>query len=318
MRNRILITGGLGFIGSHLVKNILKHTNWDVVVLDKCSYSSSISRLTELKCWDLSRVELIYHDLRAEINGFTHQEIGKIDYVYHLAAESHVSYSIDRPNIFIDSNVKGTANLLSYLKREQDVKKIIVFSTDETYGEAPEGVEYKEGDSLNPSNPYAASKAGADMMAKAFKRCFDMPLIIARSMNAYGERQHPEKFIPKAIKQLKEGKPVTLYGSPEKIPSRRWIHVDDIYDALYKLTIEPNEHTIYHLVGEEHEVKEIAEMIAEIMGTKLKIKWVDARPGEDYGYGLQNNNFDWKRKVDFREGLEREVKYTLKNPKWSL
>lgn len=325
-KKTILITGGLGFIGHHLVGGVLERTDWNVVVIDKYTYAGIFDRIADLNCWqrEKHRLKMVYHDLSAPIDQITHSLIGKVDYVWHLAAESHIDHSLENPMPFALSNVVGTTNLLVYIKKFQpNVEQFIQFSTDEVYGHAPQGVFYKEGDPMRPSNPYAASKAGADMMSYAFAHSFDMPVIIVRCMNVFGERQHPEKFIPKTMRSLLKGEPVIIHGRPDKISSRKWIHGRDVFDALLFLTLKEAKDTpnkqIYHLAGEEHNVVEMAKIIARIMQRPLNLKYVDARPGQDFGYGLEDNNLKnlgWKKSVNFQEALEKMVRWTLKNPKW--
>ena len=225
MTKRILITGGCGFIGHHLVEGILKQTDWEITILDALTYAGNLNRLTDIEIWEQERrrVKFVWHNLKSPISESIHKMIGDLDYIWHLAAESHVERSLEDSIPFVMSNVVGTANLLEYVKKHQpNLKKLLIFSTDEVFGPAPEGVYYKEGDVCNPSNPYSASKEGQEAISKAFAFSFGLPVIITRTMNVLGERQHPEKFIPKTVKAILEGK--TSNGS--------WITRKDQFEML--------------------------------------------------------------------------------------
>ena len=183
MATRILITGGCGFIGHHLVEGLLKQTDWEIIVLDGLTYAGNLNRLTDIDIWEKEkhRVKFIWHDLKAPISETTDKIIGNLDYIWHLAAESHVDRSLEDSIPFVMSNVVGTANLLEYVKKYQpNLKKFVTFSTDEVFGPAPFGVDYKEGDVCNPSNPYSASKEGEEAISKSFAFSFGLPIMITR------------------------------------------------------------------------------------------------------------------------------------------
>ncbi len=200
---KLCITGAAGFIGAHVVEAVLRETDWDIVIIDKLTYAGNLNRLTDISGWDGKRVTFIYHDLAAPISETTHQMIGEIDYIWHLAAESHVQRSLDDSIPFIKSNVLGTANLLEYTKKYQpNLQRFITFSTDEVYGPAKEGEFFLEGAAHSPSNPYSASKSGEEAISRAFAYSFGMPITITNTMNVFGERQHPEKFVPMVIQDI--------------------------------------------------------------------------------------------------------------------
>jgi len=340
-KKTILITGGGGFIGHHFVEGLLKKTDWDIVILDALTYAGNLNRLTDIDIWDKEkhRVKFVWHDLRAPISDTTHKMIGDLDFIWHLAAESHVDRSLEDSRPFVMSNVLGTANLLEYVKKYQpSLKKFVTFSTDEVFGPAPSGVDYKEGDTCNPSNPYSAAKEGEEAISKAFAFSFGLPIMITRTMNVYGERQHPEKFIPKTVSAILKNEPVSIHGLPGNISSRKWIHARNVCDALIFLLdrgeiIEKkyqndSSHGVYHIVGEERNVLDLANRISEIIrGKKLEegeIQYIDfhsTRPGHDLRYSLsgeklKNMGFEYPMKL--KESFDKMIKWMIKpeNQKW--
>ena len=320
----ILITGGAGFVGHHIVEHILKNTDWKIVLLDRLTYAGNLNRITDISVFDPKRIKFVYHDLRSPIQS-VHRFIGKIDYVIHLAAESHVDRSLKDALPFAQSNVVGTTNLLQYLRDFQDIKKYFGFNTDEVFGAAPPGLFYREIDKFYPSNPYSAAKAGQWCMEYAFRHAFRMPITIVHSMNIVGERQHPEKFLPKTIKAILEHKKVSLHGfGRTDMSSRCWIHARNVADALMFLMDKPND--IYNIVGEERTVLEIANWISEeIQGRELKddeIEWIDyhsARPGHDKRYALDGGKLaklGWTPPVNLRDSIKKTVKWSIKHKEW--
>lgn len=327
MKKTILVTGGAGFVGHHCVEHLLKNTNWKIIVLDSLNYAGNMNRITDIEVFDPGRIKFVWHDLRAPISETTHKLIGKLDYCIHFAAESHVDRSLQDSIPFVMSNVLGTANLLEYFKHYQPECKTLVFSTDEVFGPAPEGVYFKENDSHRPSNPYAASKSGEEMMAYSFAHAFKLPISVVRSMNIIGERQHPEKLIPKTIKAILNNKKVILHGKGRNdLSSRCWIHARNVADGLLFLFNKAEREEFYHIVGEERTVLEIADWICEVIkGRRLKddeIEWVDfhtARPGHDKRYALSGEKLakmGWRPPVNLESSLKKTVKWTLKHKKW--
>ena len=198
---KVLITGGAGFIAHHLIFYLLKNTNWNIVSLDRLDYSGNLNRLDSILSIsskiDKSRVKIVYHDLKSEINPWIKKEIGEIDIILHLAAGSHVDRSIDYPMEFVLDNVVGTANILEYARDvnlSNQLERFVYFSTDEVFGPAPKGIDYKENDRYNSTNPYSATKAGGEELAVAYENTYNLPVYITHTMNVFGERQHPEKF----------------------------------------------------------------------------------------------------------------------------
>ena len=265
--------------------------------------------------------------------------IGDLDYVWHLAAESHVERSLENSIPFVMSNVVGTANLLEYVKKYQpNLKKFVTFSTDEVFGPAPTGVDYKEGDVCNPSNPYSASKEGQEAISKAFAFSFGLPIMITRTMNCVGERQHPEKFIPKTVRAILNNENVIIHGLPGNISSRKWIHARNVCNALIflmdkgeiiekKYQNDPS-HGIYHIVGEERNVLELANRISKIVkGRELEpseIEYVDfhrTRPGHDLRYSLSGEKLKrlgFEYKLSLEQSFDKMIRWMIRpeNQKW--
>jgi len=329
MKKTILVTGAAGFVGHHFVDHVLKNTDWNIIVLDSLNYAGNMNRITDSEVFTPERVKFVWHDLKAPISESVHKMIGELDYCIHFAAESHVDRSLEDSIPFVMSNVVGTANLLEYFKHYQPECKTLVFSTDEVFGPAPEGVYFKEEDRFKPSNPYSASKAGEEMIAYSFAHAFGLPISIVRSMNIIGERQHPEKFLPKTIKAILNNEKVVLHGRGRNdLSSRCWIHARNVADGLIFLLDKAEKEEFYHIVGEERTVLEMADWVCEVIkGRKLKddeIEWLDyeiARSGHDKRYALSGEKLakmGWKPPADLEDSLKKSVKWTLepKNRRW--
>jgi len=340
MKN-VLITGGAGFIAHHLIFYLLKNTNWNIVSLDRLDYSGNLNRLdnilSKLENNQKSRVKIVYHDLKSEINPWIKKEIGNVDIILHLAAGSHVDRSIDYPMEFVLDNVLGTANILEYARKISESKKLerfIYFSTDEVFGPAPKGIDYKENDRYNSTNPYSATKAGGEELAVAYENTYNLPIYITHTMNVFGERQHPEKFIPMCIKKIRDGESVTIHSDKtRKIPgSRHYIHAEDVSEAIYFLLTSPIKIELdyggakcpkFNIVGsEELNNLELAQIIADSQGKDLKYKMVDfhsSRPGHDLRYSLSGEKMKklgWEPSIKLTERIKQVVEWSLKNQNW--
>ena len=239
---RVLLTGGAGFIAHHTIKHFLENTDWEIVSLDRLDYSGNLNRISdmmsEFSSKDKKRVRVVFHDLRAEINEMLQSDLGSFDFIIHMAASSHVDRSIDDPMCFVMDNVVATCNILNFARKNKKLERFIYFSTDEVFGPAPEGVNYKERDRYNSTNPYSATKAGGEELAVAFENSYGLPVYITHTMNVFGERQHPEKFIPMTIRKVRDNEPVTIHSDETKsIPgSRHYIYAKDVADGcLYLL-----------------------------------------------------------------------------------
>ena len=335
---RALITGGAGFIAHHLIGQILERTDWEIISLDRLDYSGNLNRLHDLMLtFDpevRKRVKIVHHDLKAELNPLVCSEVGNVDYIIHLAAGSHVDRSIDYPMEFVMDNVVGSVNILEFARTQKNLERFVYFSTDEVFGPAPDGIKYKENDRYNSTNPYSATKAAAEEIAVAYENTYGLPIYITHTMNVFGERQHPEKFIPMCIKRARDGESVTIHSDSTKtIPgSRHYIHAEDVADAvLFLLDYEGNfEKTWggakcpkFNIVGsEELNNLELATIIAEAQGKELKYEMVDfhsSRPGHDLRYALDGDKMKqlgWQPAKSVRERIAEVTKWTLDNQRW--
>ena len=338
---RVLITGGAGFIAHHLIYYLLNNTNWDIVSLDRLDYSGNLNRLdnilSKLENTEKSRVKVVYHDLKSEINPWIIKEIGQIDIILHLAAGSHADRSIDYPMEFVLDNVVGTANILEYartINQSNKIERFIYFSTDEVFGPAPKGIDYKENDRYNSTNPYSATKAGGEELAVAYENTYNLPVYITHTMNVFGERQHPEKFIPMCIKKIRDGESVTIHSDvTKKIPgSRHYIHAEDVAEAIHFILTNKLEDEIdfggakcpkFNIVGsEELDNLELAKIIADSQGKVLKYEMVDfhsSRPGHDLRYSLSGEKMKklgWQPSIKLTERIKQVVDWSLNNENW--
>lgn len=330
--NKILITGAAGFIGAHILEGVLKDTDWHIYVLDRLDTSGNLNRLTDIEVWDPTRVTFLYHDLKSPLSDYVLNTVKDSDYVLHLAASSHVDRSIEDPQLFVLDNVLGTTNLLWALREFTNLKKAIVFGTDEVWGTAPEGVFYDEWDGYNSGNPYSASKAGADEMAKAFANTYQLPIIVTNTMNVFGERQHPEKFIPLVINKVLKGETVSIHANKEKTKAgqRHYLHARNVWASLKFIlenapTLKGNERGEgkYNIVGEEEvDNLSLAKLIAEAVGKELKYEMVDfhsSRPGHDLRYAISGERLKalgYEHPKGFEESLKKTVQWYIENPNW--
>lgn len=318
---KILLTGGCGFIGSHITEGLLKETDWEIIILDRLDISGSLNRLTDIDIWEKEkhRVKFVWWDLKSYINPITKNLIGPIDYIWHLAASSHVDRSISDPMSFVMDNVVGTTNLLLYA-REVLPKKFIYFSTDEVFGPLENGVPFREWDRYKSSNPYSASKAGGEEMSYAFFNTYKLPVIITHTMNVFGERQHPEKFIPLCIKKILNGETVTIHADKTKTKSgtRYWIHARNVCKALLFINENGTIGDKYNIVGEKEVSNlEMAEFIADIIEKEISFEMVDfhsSRPGHDLAYGLDGTklkSMGFEYPKTFEESLKKTILWYL-------
>lgn len=319
---RILITGGAGFIAHHLIDHLIRNTDWEIIILDKLTYASAgFNRLREIGAYDNPRVELYPVDIRMQMGSGLESEIGRVDYFVHMAAETHVDNSIVNPRVFVESNVIGTFEMLELARRLPGLQKFLYFSTDEVFGPAADGVAYKEWDRYNSTNPYAATKAAGEELALAWANTYKLPLFITHTMNAFGERQHPEKFIPKVISHVMTDKevPIHAYINKKRSGSRFYIHCRNIANAVLFLLYYGEFRDKYNIVGEkEISNLDLAQRIAAIMGKPLKYQLVDfhsARPGHDLRYALDGSkmaSLNWNIPMSFEDSLARTIRWMTK------
>ena len=338
MSKKILITGGAGFIAHHVINKILSTTDWEIITLDRLDFSGNLNRLNEVvRAYpkaEQKRVRVIHHDLKAEINPEIASSIGRIDYISHLAAGSHVDRSISHPLEFVMDNVVGTAHILDYARKLNHLERFAYFSTDEIFGPAPLGVNYKENDRYNSTNPYSATKAGGEELVVAFENTYGLPSFITHTMNVFGERQNPEKYIPMVIKKVRDGESVTVHANTEKTiaGSRHYIHAEDVADALlflykYDLRLLNADKTgakcqKFNIVGkDEIDNLQLAKFIAKAQDKDLSYEMVDfhsQRPGHDLRYALDGSKMEkmgWVPKSAYDQ-LEITINWTLENDRW--
>ena len=343
MKKTVLVTGGAGFIGHHMIRRLLKHEEYNVISMDRLDFSGNLNRLAELGqefgTDAMSRLSVIFHDLRAEINPQLAQQIGPVDIIIHMAAGSHVTRSIESPMMFVQDNVVGTCNLLEYARNcLPNLEKFIYFGTDEVFGHAPEGVEYHEYDRYNSRSPYSATKAGGEELCVAYENTYGMPIYCTHTMNVFGERQHPEKFIGLAMRKILNNDTVTIYCDEEtgtRSGLRHWVHAADVADAtMFIMDLPHGNFPIakdfggatcpkFNIVGQQEISNlDVALKIANVLEQELKYTLVGHdpnRPGNDFRYSLSGEymkSLGWEPKYSFDTRIEQMIKWTLKNDRW--
>jgi dTDP-glucose 4,6-dehydratase len=340
MKNKktILVTGGAGFIGSALIRHIIKNTYHSVVNIDKLSYSGNLQSLASIE----SNKDYIFEQVdicdEKELNRIFKKN--KPDIVMHLAAESHVDRSIDGPGDFIKTNIVGTFTLLEQSKNywqslEGDKKNNFRFlhvSTDEVYGDLEGTTDFfSEETSYDPSSPYSATKASSDHLVRAWHRTYGLPVLITNCSNNYGPCQFPEKLIPHVILNALEGKNLPIYGDGRQI--RDWLYVDDHVLALMSVVLDGNVGETYNIGGSNEiqnieVVKKICNILDKLISNKLNgmasfselITYVKDRPGHDVRYAINankiNRDLGWKPEESFESGILKTVQWYLTNNDW--
>ena len=322
MKKKIIVTGGLGFIGSNLIELLISR-NYFVINIDKVTYSSNFYNAKEFK--NSKNYKFIKCDIGSK-------NIRKILFkykpicIFNLAAETHVDRSIDDPSSFITSNIVGVYNLLECFKdySNKNKSKLIHISTDEVYGDVLTG-RTKETYPYNPSSPYAASKASSDHLVSSYVRTYKLPAIITNCSNNYGPKQHPEKLIPKLIYNILTNRSLPIYGTGKN--SREWIYVKDHCEALIKIFNKGKIGNFYNIGSNKNVINlEICKNLIQISKTKIKlgnnvkIKFVKDRPGHDIRYALNSSKLmrelKWKPKTKFKNGLKETVNWYMNNLKY--
>ncbi len=314
---KVMVTGGAGFIGSNLVKLILQeHNDWEVINFDVLTYAGNLESLKDIESHP--RYKFIRGDVtdkEAVLNAMK-----GCSYVFHLAAESHVDRSILDPGPFLKTNVIGTQVMLD-AARQCDVEKYIQVSTDEVYGSLlPDDAPFKETDQIKPNSPYSASKASGDLLVRSYVKTYGFPGIITRCSNNYGPFMFPEKIIPLFINNLKNNKPVPVYGDGQQI--RDWIYVEDHCRALVEVMKQGTVGKTYN-IGGRNELKNldmIKLLLTELNKPESLIEFVTDRPGHDRRYAIDNSFIEaelgWKPRYRFTEGLPRTIQWYQDNEKW--
>ena len=328
MSKTILITGGCGFIGAHVVEHLLKHTDWDITVVDRLTYAShGFDRLRDINVFDDKRVRVFTFDFTHEVGEGLRDELGEPNFIIHLGAETHVDNSIADPWPFVQSNVVGTFRLLQWARTLSRLEKMIYFSTDEVFGPAAPGILHKEWDAYNSTNPYSATKAGGEELCLAWANTFKLPVMITHTMNVLGERQHPEKFVPMVTRRILSGERIFIHANPEKTQSgsRFYIHARNVASAILFLLEHGRARDKYNIVGEREVTNlEMVETIAMMLGRKANAELVDfhsSRPGHDLRYALDGSKMremGWHIPVPFEESLRKTVEWMIapENRRW--
>lgn len=376
MAKRVLFTGHGGFVGHHCLEYFLANTDWEFVCIDSFRHKGTCRRVVEIG-GDNPRVKTHKHDLSVPIDavleklirpcepvhgvkdpitGMTHYFQKPIDIIINMASESAVERSTSDPVSCLRNNFDLSVNMLEFARRCPSLELFIQISTDEVYGEAPPNGAHTEWSPILPSNPYAASKAAQEAVAISYWRTYNLPIVLINCMNLIGERQDPEKFLPKLIQKIAKEEEMPIYADSEnKIGSRYYLHAKNLADALIfiskmkpqrysevvkLLTCSPPDKTMTQLQYEmlTHEMirpdrynvagstelnnLELAQMVARLMGKELKYKLVSsesARPGYDRRYALDGRklrNRGWEQPISFEQSIEQIVKWTMENPHW--
>ena len=304
----VLVTGGAGFIGSNFVRHLLDTTNRSVITLDALTYAGSMRHLDDVL--DHPRHDFVEGDIRDQ--SLIAELFEEVDSVVNFAAESHVDRSIDSAEPFVATNVQGTRTLLD-AARDADIDRFVQISTDEVYGEIHDGT-FAETDPLDPRNPYAATKASADLLALSYHSTYDLPVLVTRSSNNFGPHQHSEKLIPKLIDRAARGESLPIYGDGSNV--REWTYVQDNCRAIRTVLDEGTTGEIYNVgSGDERTNLDVARTVLDAVGApETLIEFVEDRPGHDERYALDASKMaalGWEPEWSFEEGLERTVELTV-------
>lgn len=313
---KILVTGGAGFMGSNFIHYVLKkYPDYEIINLDKLTYAGNLKNLTDIE--NDSRYTFIKGDIAdAKI---VNELIPKVDAVINYAAETHVDRSILNPLEFAETDVIGTLTILNAIRQDGNRVKLVQISTDEVFGSIEEG-KFVEDSPFEPNSPYAASKAGGDLLCRAFWVTYKTPVIVTHSCNFYGPNHYPEKLIPLAITNLLEDKKVPIYGDGKQV--REWIYTEDHCSAVDAILHKGIVGEIYN-IGTERELKNIEtiKIILNALGMdENSMEFVKDRPGHDRRYSLDTSKLrtelGWAPQVEFEDGIKRTVEWFKNNQSW--
>jgi len=317
----ILVTGGMGFIGSNFIRYILGlHEDFKIINVDKLTYAGNPENLKDIEEKYVKR----YKFYKSDICDFSTIETiitkENVEFIINFAAESHVDRSIDNPNVFCNTNILGTQSLLNAVKKHK-IKRFLQISTDEVYGSLNfTDPAFTEKTPLSPNSPYAASKASADLLINSYYKTYNLPVIITRCSNNYGPYQFPEKLIPLVVNNALNYKELPIYG--EGINIRDWIYTDDHCKIVLKVLFEGRLGEIYN-IGGDSEIKnvDLVKRLLKILDRpESLITFVKDRPGHDLRYAMNHDKISkelsWKPEVDFDKGLKMTVKWYLDNEEW--
>lgn len=313
---KLLVTGGAGFIGSCFIRHVLaKHKDYEIINLDKLTYAGNIENLDDIKNdprYQFVKGDIVDKKLAMELTN-------EVDVVVNFAAESHVDRSIEGPEVFIETNVKGTLNLLQASLKNK-VKRYLQVSTDEVYGTLGKTGYFYETTPLAPNSPYSASKASADMLVRAYFETYKMPNLITRCSNNYGPYQYPEKLIPFFITKLLKGEKVPVYGDGLNV--RDWLYVYDHCEAIDTVLNKGKEGEVYNIGGHNEKTNmEITRLILDVMGKdESSIEYVQDRLGHDRRYAIANDKIQselgWEPSIKFEDGIKLTIEWYLNNQEW--
>ena len=312
----ILVTGGAGFIGSCFIRHLLKKYNdYNVINLDALTYCGNLLNLKDIE----DNSHYIFEKGNICDKKLVRKLIKKSDYVVNFAAESHVDNSISNPEIFIETNVKGTLNLLQACK-EIGIERYLQVSTDEVYGTLGKTGYFYETSTIQPNSPYSASKASADLLVRAYFETYGLPVLITRCSNNYGPYQYPEKLIPFFISKLLKGEKVPVYGDGLNV--RDWLYVYDHCEAIDTVLHNGKIGEVYNIGGHNEKTNlEITKLILDAMDKdESSIEYVKDRLGHDRRYAISNDKITselgWKPSITFEEGIKLTIDWYLNNQDW--
>lgn len=312
----ILVTGGAGFIGSCFIRHLLKKYNdYNVINLDALTYCGNLLNLKDIE----DNSHYIFEKGNICDKKLVRELIKKSDYVVNFAAESHVDNSISNPEIFIETNVKGTLNLLQACK-EIGIERYLQVSTDEVYGTLGKTGYFYETSPIQPNSPYSASKASADLLTRAYYETYGLPVLITRCSNNYGPYQYPEKLIPFFVSKLLKGEKVPVYGDGLNV--RDWLYVYDHCEAIDTVLHNGKTGEVYNIGGHNEKTNlEITKLILDTMGKdESSIEYVEDRLGHDRRYAISNDKITselgWKPSITFEEGIKLTIDWYLNNQDW--
>lgn len=339
---KILLTGAAGFVGSHVLRHLLVNTDWEIICPVTFRHQGVPERIkSAMEGQDHARVQVERHDIRAGFSYQAYRRWGRVDVIMNVASESHVDRSIEDPSGFILNNVEMMTGILEYA-RQAKPRLFLHMSTDEVYGPAYGEHKHREGEPHLPSNPYSASKSAQEAIAFAYWRTYGVPVVITNTMNIVGEMQDPEKFVPKVMQHVAQGKEMPLHASASgEMGSRFYLHARNLADAWLFLTKgyivhngpEASAVPMYrggnmdlarwNIVGEREVTNlEMAQMIAGYMDKPLIWRAEDfhsSRPGHDLRYALDGTKLadvGWKAPFSLDESLRKTVQWTLEHPEW--
>lgn len=317
---KVLITGGCGFIASFMVKLILDTTDWEIILISKSESKHGNLRLADIGAVPNPRVRLLRADMSSGI-----PPMPDVDYILHMGAESHVDTSICEPEMFIRSNVFGTFKMLEYARTLPGLKKFLYFSTDEVYGPAKTGEVFTEWSRYNSCNPYSATKAAAEELCLAWENTYKVPVVITHCMNVFGERQHPEKFIPLVVNKVLRGETITIHQDAEgNSVIRSFVYGGDVADATLRVLQHGQVRQKYGIRGAfEIPIKALALKIADACGKEAKLECQypgSTRPGVDVRYAVSGNNMrdelGWEPSLNTNMQFDRTIAWYLAHREW--